>query len=91
MKPLVSWNEPSPIHKDLIWCARLDNRYQVEVQRSSPDKGLLCIFDYRDNMNSIIEQEVVLAYGAVMGPDSDDVLKWMDVTEKVIFAHQYYE
>lgn len=56
-------------------------------------KGFLSIIDYgappRSFMGAMVHpimhsQDVILAYGAIVGPDVDDVAQWCEIAEKVI-------
>jgi hypothetical protein len=62
-----------------VWCAILDLRYKIEVQRDSDYAATLVIFDGKDNDKIILEKEVSLAYGARFGPDIDDLTSWQNI------------
>jgi hypothetical protein len=59
-----------------VWHAVLDGRYVGQVQRVSRNSATLCLFDSAESMKCLFEQQVSLAYGAIMGPDIDDVIDW---------------
>jgi hypothetical protein len=78
-KPIAPWEGQATFsHPDLVWFATLDGRYQIEVQRASRSTGNLCIFDHADGDKELANWLVPLAYGAVFGPDVDDVAQWQD-------------
>ena len=61
---------------DTIWSSKLDGRYDCAVTRTDHYQGKLTI---EDAGTVIFEQDVGLAYGAVFGPDVDDVAAWQDI------------
>lgn len=78
-KPLAPWKAGSDFsHPDLVWWATLDDRYEVEVQRTGPRDANLCVFDHNDGDKELACWPVPLAYGAVFGPDVDDVNSWQE-------------
>lgn len=81
--PLTEWGaEFTP--PNVVWASELDERYLVEVQRLGPDTGLLVAFDHNNDDQVIHEEEVSLAYGAVFGPDIEDVTAWQDRIEAIV-------
>lgn len=60
-----------------IWKGQLDHKYDVTVDRLTSDKGLFII---REAENILFEQEVSLDYGAIFGPDVNDVQKWIEMS-----------
>lgn len=82
--PLANWDDDDSRHFDLIWWARLDGRYQVEVQRVSDYLGILVVFDHNDGDHLIHSDEVGLSHGAIFGPDAGDVSDWKHRTMQVI-------
>jgi hypothetical protein len=83
--PLATWDDDKSRHNELVWWTRLDDRYQVEVQRLyEANRGRLCIFDREQDMALIHNEEVTLMYGAVFGPDVDDVNTWQQRVLQVI-------
>lgn len=58
---------------DIIWMARLDDRYDVEVRRVEPYRGLLWVVE---NYEVVHQEEVTLSGDAEFGPDESDVLRW---------------
>lgn len=63
---------------ELVWEAFLDRRYQCEVERTSQYTGVLKIYDTLNEKKELFSKEVTLSYGAVFGPDVDDVSVWQD-------------
>lgn len=76
--PMVSWENMDPSEVEgLVWAAKFDGRFQVEVQRKNDGEcGVLCIFDHDAGDVLLHAVDVGLSYGAMFGPDADDVLTW---------------
>lgn len=64
-----------------IWSSMLDGRYRVTVHRVSRFRGELKI---RDGNRLIHRREVTLMYGAIFGPDIDDVAAWQEIATTVV-------
>ena len=64
-----------------IWTSMLDGRYTVAVHRLAPYRGELTILDGKAIIH---RQEVSLMYGALFGPDVDDVATWQEIATKVV-------
>ena len=64
-----------------MWWSRLDNRYQDEVTRdpNTSSHAKLTIYDHANSNAQVHTEQVELAYGAVFGPDTDDVEQWTAV------------
>jgi len=78
-KPIAPWNADQDFsHAELVWWATLDDRYQVEVHRTGPRTGILYVFDHRDGDKELASWPVGLSFGAVLGPDIDDVVDWQN-------------
>lgn len=79
LRPLVPWDS-DVAHALIVWRTKLDDRYLVEVQRDPTDgyKAQLVIFDHERNDEEIMCWDVGLSYGALFGPDVDDVSIWQD-------------
>lgn len=76
--PLASWSHDDSAHPELVWWAKLDDRWQIEVQRTDAYHATLCVFDH-DNSDVLAHSEPVgLSYGALFGPDMGDVAHWQD-------------
>lgn len=75
-QPLIPWDSESIDHPDLVWRAKLDNRYLAEVHRTGSHSGTLYIFDHDKNFKEIARWDVGLSYGAQFGPDVADVAEW---------------
>jgi hypothetical protein len=61
--------------EDVIWESLLDGRYKVMVTRTGPYRGEWCI---RFGDQVLDRQNVGLSYGALFGPDVDDVANWQE-------------
>jgi hypothetical protein len=61
----------------VVWSSTLDEQYQVTVYAAVGEtrRGMLIVAD--SSGKPILRKAVHLAYGAVIGPDVDDVDKWM--------------
>jgi hypothetical protein len=59
--------------EDVIWESLLDDRYKVMVTRTGPYRGEWSI---RFGDQVLDRQNVGLSYGALFGPDVDDVADW---------------
>lgn len=56
-----------------VYQNKLDNKYDVVVERIDRDNGILKIID----VNTVLfTEQVKLAWGALFGPDVDDVQRW---------------
>lgn len=82
-EPLADWDEldntNATVPEKIVWGAQLDGRYQIEIQRIDNATASLCIFDHQDGMKELKCWDVTLSYGAMFGPDIDDVSQWMDM------------
>lgn len=76
--PLAVWDNNDSSHPQLVWWTRLDQRWQVEVQRVNDYNATLCVFDHTHDNTLRHSEPVGLAYGAIMGPDVDDVRTWQE-------------
>lgn len=59
----------------MIWETKLDDTYDIRVDRAGPYEGTLSIS--RDS-KLLAQGTVSLAYGAQFGPDVSDVAMWQD-------------
>lgn len=66
------------------WSAILDGRYKIEVQRTEPYQGVLCVWDGKNNDKLMLEQVVGISYNAQFGPDVADLSMWQDTACKLI-------
>lgn len=83
IKPLAKWDDDESKNSKLVWWSKLDDRYQVEVQRvgqgdTDSYKGTLFIFDHKESDKLLFMQTVGLSYGAALGADIDDVCEWQE-------------
>lgn len=61
----------------IIWEAKLDDLYECKVTRISENKGKLTMIDPFNR--TLIDREVGLLYGAVFGPDIEDIAYWEEL------------
>lgn len=66
-----------------VWESRLDKKYQCSVTRLSERTGMLKVIN-EDTNTVLLEKEVGLSYGAVFGPDMDDVSTWEETCIEVV-------
>jgi hypothetical protein len=91
LKPKTPWdskNRDFPDIPGLVWNAQFDERYLVEVQRPDPKDlsklktdayfGYLLLFDHQKEDGLIFSEVVHFAYGALFGPDIDNVSEWQE-------------
>ena len=62
-------------NKEYIWQSVLDNQYACCVTRIDEFSGQLSVIDKKTDI-CLYEDTVDLAYGAVFGPDIDDLANW---------------
>ena len=58
-----------------VWENKLDNKYEVFVERKSPYNGELVI---REGEKELLREAVTISYNAPFGPDAGDVQIWQD-------------
>lgn len=86
--PVMDWDSTEEIDGDwIVWGSRLDSRYQVEVIRDPEisSRATLTIYDHSDDDAVVHTLQMGLAYGAVFGPDVDDVRAVWDVVRVAPF------
>lgn len=59
--------------QQIVWSNQLDNRYDVRVERLDGHRGELVVMD---GDKELLREEVGLLYGAVYGPDIENVDEW---------------
>lgn len=84
IQPLADWDNDQSSHPELVWWSRLDNRYQIEVHRKGERTAKLIIFDHNQNDEVLKTFDVGLSYGAIFGPDIDDVSTWQDMAVEFV-------
>ena len=77
--PLANWDDESYTHQSLVWWAKLDNRYMVEVQRTDVDTGTLYVFDHQNNDKELFSKPTVFMFGALFGADAEQVGEWKEI------------
>jgi hypothetical protein len=70
---------------EAIWTSTLDGRYAVTVTRLDKYCGELTI---REHNRLIHRHAVGLAYGALFGPDVDDVATWQQMAIEIVDGQQ---
>lgn len=60
----------------VIWEAKLDNKYDIYVERVEPYKGELVI---KEGDKELTRKPVTIAYDAKFGPDAADVYEWENI------------
>lgn len=68
----------------IIWEEKLDDLYICKVTRIGEHRGKLTMIDPFDRI--LLEQDVGLLYGAIFGPDIEDIAYWQDLCIGVIDA-----
>ncbi len=71
-------------YSKVAWAAIVDNRYKCEVQRTEPYKGVLVVFDGKNNDEILHEVSVPISYNAQFGADIIDVAQWQDIAIQTI-------
>ena len=66
-----------------IWESKADKIYHCEVHRTGDHTGQLTVVNTTNN-TIILDSVVTLAYGAMFGPDMDDVATWQDMSLNAI-------
>jgi hypothetical protein len=64
-----------------VWSSKLDGQYDVTVHRISRNRGELKI---QAGNTLIHRQKVTLMYGALFGPDVEDVAAWQEIATTVV-------
>ncbi|HJC29023.1 MAG TPA: hypothetical protein H9759_06475 [Candidatus Dietzia intestinipullorum] len=85
--PVMNWDSTDETDGDwVVWWARLNGRYQVEVTRDPKDTShaTLTIYDHTNNDTMVHNEHVGLAYGAVFGPDASDVGTWQERAAQIV-------
>jgi len=77
-QPTLPWDSPTEDHPDLVWRAKMDDRYLIEVARTGERTAKLRIYDHAKGDAEIACWDVGLSYGAIFGPDVGDVAEWQD-------------
>jgi len=64
-----------------VWATRLDNRYNIYVERIEAYKGKLIILD---GDKEIYNNSTSLSYDAYYGADIEDIINWENESLKFI-------
>lgn len=84
--PIMDWDSEEGWAKGVIWWARLDNRFQIEVQGLDEEthRGIFLIFDHNNDNKLVFSEEVPVSYGAIFGPDVSDIAYWQNKVIEVV-------
>ena len=66
---------------NIVWTSTLDGRYTVTITRTHTYQGELVISDGNQKLH---QQTVGLMYGAIFGPDIDDVQSWQQIAMEIV-------
>jgi hypothetical protein len=67
----------------LLWQAILDEKYGCSVARIDGRFGRLVVAN-EETKEILLDKEVGLSYGALFGPDADDVAVWEAICVEVV-------
>lgn len=84
MKPELGWDDRAESSESVVWRSQLDDRYLIEVVRTGERTANLRVFDHTNNDAVLLTEDVGLSYGAVFGPDVEDVSDWKDRVLRLI-------
>lgn len=70
---------------DKIWEAKVDDKFDVWVERTAPYKGRLVVMSSNQEA-PLLSKEVTIAFDATFGPDIADVDDWQTWALEVIDA-----
>jgi hypothetical protein len=65
----------------LVWLAMFDGRYAIKVTRTGPHCGELTV---TEGENVLHREPVELTFGALSGPDIDDVVAWHEIAIRFV-------
>lgn len=72
--------------EQIVWQNTVDGgKWGCKVVRESDYRGRLVVWDVKGE-NVILDEPVGLSYGAVFGPDVDDVAAWQETVITAIDA-----
>ena len=66
-----------------IWEAKLDEKFNCKVERLTERTGHLSVTN-DETKEVILNKDVGLSYGALFGPDVDDVAYWQDLCVEAV-------
>lgn len=70
---------------EVIWHSELDDVFLCRVVRTGEYTGNLTV---KHGDKVLLEQEVGLSYGALLGPDISDVAEWQDLCIQCVDSQQ---
>ena len=69
---------------DVVWSSDVDDgEFSVMVVQDGDNTGILTV-TVNETKEELIDERVTLAYGALFGPDAEDVSLWKDRAIEVI-------
>lgn len=71
--------------KYVVWMNKLDNKYDVFVERLCPYNGQLVI---KDGDSEILREDVTISYDAIFGPDMADIDTWENRCVELVETHE---
>jgi len=72
----------------VVWEATVDQaQFSCKVVRTDERNGVLTVVRNSDN-KELLRESVGLSYGAIFGPDVDDVAYWQDKSIQAIDSQQ---
>ena len=66
---------------NIVWKNKLDDKYDVSVERTEPYKGELVI---KEGDKELTRKPVTMVYDAKFGPDVADVYEWENMCVEFI-------
>lgn len=70
--------------RDVVWHSTTqDDLWRVEVERTGAYTGDFVVTNALTN-EEVHREPVRLAYGALLGPDTNDIARWLTMAEQVI-------
>lgn len=63
--------------ESIVWWSYMDDKYYVHVDRTGQYSAVLKI-DTKENGVNLHSEETSLSYGAMFGPDVEDIQAWQE-------------
>jgi hypothetical protein len=61
-----------------VWESKLDQQWDCRVERTGEREGRLIVSRLGDPTVVILDEETGLSYGAIFGPDVEDIAIWRE-------------
>jgi hypothetical protein len=74
-------NAVNDVAGEIVWQSVLDGSYTAIVVRRAQYRGVLELWH---GAKLLLQREVGLAYGAIVGPDVENIKEWEDICERFI-------